>query len=474
MLEFKDFSLSYGKSEKILDRVNLAFSPGTVHVITGKSGSGKTSLIRAVNGIIPEIIPADLSGTINYNEKPLLPMTISERSQLIGTVFQNPKNQFYAVNVKDEMAFALENRGIPREEILRRIDYYADQLELKQLLDKDLMTLSGGEKQRVAIASVAMMDNAVYVFDEPSASLDQHSIQKIKDVIVKLKDAGKIILIAEHRLYYLNDVMDSLCIIDHGRLIQYNRDEIDEQVIEKHHLRCLETPKECELSHKTYRQQDLREKVCDEKAACLCKNFRCRYKNPYTKEIREIYDMNISFEPGIYFITGDNGIGKSSFIRQMCGLNKKQKGVTYWKQRAIKKPGKVISLVMQDVNHQLFTESVYKEVALVVNDRAQIEDALKTFDLWHKKDAHPQNLSGGEKQRLAMAQAYGSEKELVILDEPTSGLCFDTMCRVIHALKKMKEAGKLVIVVTHDYEFINRTDEGIVHFDKFRRLGGRH
>lgn len=471
MLEFKDFSLSYGKSEKILDRVNLAFSPGTVHVITGKSGSGKTSLIRAVNGIIPEIVPAELSGTINHCGKPLLPMTISERSQLIGTVFQNPKNQFYAVNVKDEMAFALENRGIPREEILRRIDYYADQLELKQLLDKDLMTLSGGEKQRVAIASVAMMDNAVYVFDEPSASLDQHSIQQIRDVIVKLKDAGKIILIAEHRLYYLNDVMDSLCVIDHGRLIQYNRGEIDEDVIEKHHLRCLETPKESELNHKTYRQQDMRGKACDEKAACLCKNFRCRYKNLYTKEIREIYDMNISFEPGIYFITGANGIGKSSFIRQMCGLNKKQKGVTYWKQRAIKKPGKVISLVMQDVNHQLFTESVYKEVALVVKDRAQIEDALKTFDLWHKKDAHPQNLSGGEKQRLAMAQAYGSEKELVILDEPTSGLCFDTMCRVIHALKKMKEAGKLIIVVTHDYELINRTDEGIVHFDKFRRLG---
>lgn len=152
-------------------------------------------------------------------------------------------------------------------------------------------------------------------------------------------------------------------------------------------------------------------------------------------------------------------------------LSKKQKGVTYWNQRAIKKPGKVISLVMQDVNHQLFTESVYNEVALVVKDRAQIEDALKTFDLWHKKDAHPQNLSGGEKQRLAMAQAYGSEKEVVILDEPTSGLCFDTMCRVIQALKKMKEAGKLIIVVTHDYELINRTDEGIVHFDKFRRLG---
>ena len=474
MLEFKDFSLSYGEEEMVLKGVNLSFSPGTVHVITGKSGSGKTSFIRAINGIIPEIVPAHLEGTVTFRGKSLLSMTMTERSRLIGTVFQNPKNQFYAVNVKDEMAFALENRGVCREEILKRIDEYAGQLDLKELLDHDLLKLSGGEKQRVAIASVAMMNNAVYVFDEPSASLDQSSIQKVKEAIVRLKAAGKIVLIAEHRLYYLKDVMDSLCVIDRGHITQYRLEEINENVIEVNRLRRLDALNASELNCKAYTHHDLWEKTYDEDAPCVCKDFCCRYKNPYTKKTQEIFETNLSFDPGIYFIVGENGIGKSSFIRQMCGLSKNQKGVTYWKQRAIKKPGKVISLVMQDVNYQLFTESVQKEVALAVKGQARVEEALRLFDLWHKKDAHPQSLSGGEKQRLAMAQAYGSDKEVVILDEPTSGLCLETMCRVIDALKAMKEAGKLIIVITHDYEFIHRTEERIIHFDKFRRLGSRN
>ena len=154
MLEFKDFGLDYEdvdkKSYKILENVNINFEKGSVNVITGESGSGKSSIIKAINGIIPEIDKAKLSGKIELDGKNLVDMTIADRSKFISTVFQNPKNQFYAVNSLDEIAFALENRNIERDEIFQTIDRYSNILGTEKLLDKDLLKLSGGQKQLVA------------------------------------------------------------------------------------------------------------------------------------------------------------------------------------------------------------------------------------------------------------------------------------------------------------------------------------
>ena len=191
MLEFKDFGLDYEdvdkKSYKILENVNINFEKGSVNVITGESGSGKSSIIKAINGIIPEIDKAKLSGKIELDGKNLVDMTIADRSKFISTVFQNPKNQFYAVNSLDEIAFALENRNVERDEIFQIIDRYSNILGTEKLLDKDLLKLSGGQKQLVAITSVAVLDNDIYVFDEPSASLDKKAIEKLANVIKILK-----------------------------------------------------------------------------------------------------------------------------------------------------------------------------------------------------------------------------------------------------------------------------------------------
>ncbi len=148
----------------------------------------------------------------------------------------------------------------------------------------------------------------------------------------------------------------------------------------------------------------------------------------------------------------------------MCGLNKKQKGELYYNNEKVKNPNSLISLVMQDVNYQIFTESLLSEISIVTDDNSLKEETLKKFGLWEKKDFHPQSLSGGEKQRLMLALAYASPKEIVILDEPTSGLCHKSMINLIKILKKMKEQNKIIIIITHDYEFIKMAGGNVVEF----------
>ena len=464
MLEFKDFGLDYEdvdkKSYKILEKVNINFEKGSVNVITGESGSGKSSIIKAINGIIPEIDKAKLSGRIEIDGKNLLDMTIADRSSFISTVFQNPKNQFYAVNSLDEIAFALENRNIKRDEIFHIIDKYSKLLATEKLLDKDLLKLSGGEKQLVAITSVAVLDNDIYVFDEPSASLDKKAIEKLARIIKSLKDMGKIIIIAEHRLYYLKNIIDKLCIIKDNKLIEYGKNKINNDLIKTYNLRRLDEIGINEIKNGKWFKKTLDDKSYDNNHELRCLDFYCKYKN--SKEA--LFNFSISFDPGIYFIIGENGIGKTSFIRNLCKLNKGQKSLVYYKGKKIKSSGDFISLVMQDVNYQLFTESVYKEISIVTDDEKIKEESLTKLGLIDKKNMHPQSLSGGQKQRLALALAYASQKKIVILDEPTSGLCMKNMKKIIEIIREMKNMGKIVIIVTHDYEFIKMVDENVVEF----------
>ncbi|MCI6609736.1 MAG: ABC transporter ATP-binding protein [Ezakiella sp.] len=460
-IEFRNVDFSYDGENKILENFSLKLSENKVYALVGSSGSGKSSLIKLINGIIPEITSAKICGDIKLNCENLLESDITKRSEKISTVFQNPKNQFYVINSLDEIAFALENRKMGKEEIFNRIEYYTKLLSTEKLLNKDLLKLSVGEKQLVAITSVSVMDNEIYLFDEPSASLDRESINRLSEDIKILKKQGKIIIIAEHRLYYLRDILDKIFVIENNKIFSYDKNNVDDVLIKKHHLRILQNIEERDFKNDNYTEKKLFDKSYNEEDELICKDFYCKYSGG-----KEIFDFSISFSKGIHFIIGENGIGKSSFIRIICGLNKGQKGEVYYCKEKIKNHAGNISLVMQDVNYQLFTESVYSEISIVSNDEKLKEETLREFGLWDKKDFHPQSLSGGEKQRLALALAKASPKGIVILDEPTSGLCFKNMRNLIKVIKEMKEDGKIIIIITHDYEFIKMTQENVVKFVK--------
>lgn len=463
MLSVKNLNLSY-KKDKILENINFDIPKGQVICVTGASGSGKSSLLKLINGIIPEINEGEVYGEIALNNEMLNDMDISQRSNYISTVFQNPKTQFYCIESTDELAFPLENRNIPKEKILKRIDEYTKILSTEKLLNRNIFSLSGGEKQLMAITSVMTVENDIYLFDEPSAALDQKSIKLLKNAILKLKTNGKIVLIAEHRLYYLMDLIDTLAILKDGKMEVFEMKSLNDGKLKdlenKFQLRNLNKFSKHDLmENKLYYKIDLCNRTNNfevENKVLRCESFKQSFNNEKIMDLEKI-----DFSNDIYFIIGDNGAGKSTFVKKFAKLLK-GKGKSYYKNAEIKKSYQYISMVMQDVNYQIFTESVWSEISIVSDDDEKKEQILREFNLYHKKDAHPQSLSGGEKQRLMIALAIASCKPIVILDEPTSGLCKEQMTSTINYLKKMKKEGKLVIVITHDYELINECD-GIVY-----------
>ena len=461
MLKIKDLKLGYN-NELVFDNLNLEAEQGELIVITGLSGCGKSSLLKVLNGIIPEAIEAQISGEISYLDHDLFKENITTRSNYLSTVFQNPKTQFYCINSTDEMAFGLENRAVPRQGIISSIDKYTKLLKTEDLLNKDIFSLSGGEKQLLAISAVSCLNNDIYLFDEPSASLDHHAINRFKEVIKILKAAGKIILIAEHRLYYLKELLDKVLVIDNKECYNYAKEEFINnfnQLAIKYNLRELEELKRSDLNNvkkislvgnKTIQNQNSEDYCLD------CLKFKINYAEP-------ILDLSLSFKPGIYFIIGENGVGKSTFVKTLCNLNK-AKAERYYNHKKIKKSYEHIAMVMQDVNYQIYTESCFEELAVISKDEDAILVALNEMGLLAKKDVHPQTLSGGEKQRLLLAKTKVSAKEIIILDEPTSGLDKLQMQRMIGILDEMKKANKVVLVITHDYELIKNYEANIFEF----------
>lgn len=461
MLELREITLSY-QGNLILDKIDMRGEKGEIIVITGQSGVGKSTIIKMLNGIIPEIIECEMTGEIKYDGNNIIGESITERSHYISTVFQNPKTQFYCINSTDELAFALENKNLPREEILEKIDKYTKKLHIAHLLNRDIFTLSGGEKQLLAITSVACMENDIYLFDEPSASLDKEAIVWLKNTLQTLKSMGKIVIVVEHRLYYLKEILDHLYVVEHKKILHYTKERLEKQdkktIESSHNLRSFD---EVLIDKKDITTIILNKKydypIQENETVLYCKHFQVKYNK------NVILDCDISFSNDIYYIIGKNGVGKSTFVKKLCNLIG-GKGEVYYKNKKIKKSYEYISLVMQDVNYQIFTETVWQEISIVSDDETEKEKVLKELGLWEKREYHPQILSGGEKQRLLIGMAKVSTKPIVILDEPTSGLDKKQVENMARYLQEMKEQGKIVFVITHDYELIQSCKGRVLEF----------
>jgi len=463
MIQLKNVSFSYaqGQSEKGLYNINLSIRQGEVVLVCGESGCGKTTLTRLINGLIPNYYEGSLSGEVLINDQAVGRMPLYETARLVGSVFQNPRSQFFNVNTTGELAFGCENMGLPAAEIEKRIADTVADFKLEALMDRSIFQLSGGEKQKIACASVSTCHPDVLVLDEPSSNLDSAAVDDLGRFIERWKSRGKTIVIAEHRLYFLRELADRVLYMKNGK-------------IEKEFsLRQMKTMSSAELTSMGLRPLYLDSvKRARTAGATGVEYWRLSdFVFSYTNKASAIKIGGLTVPKGsIAAVIGPNGAGKSTLARCLCGLEKNCPGtlklgeITYRRKDRLKR----CYMVMQDVNHQLFTESVLDEVLLSMaqGDPAKAENILAGLDLLPVKDLHPMSLSGGQKQRVAIASAVASEREIILFDEPTSGLDLRHMREVCDNLQRLQKMGKTLLIISHDLELILGCCTHVLHFEK--------
>ncbi len=453
LIEAKNIGFTYqGSGTPALQDVTLSIEAGECVLLCGKSGCGKTTFTRLLNGLAPAFFPGKMLGSCRVGDLLAGVAAVEEYVPLVGSVFQNPKTQYFNVDTTAELAFPCENAGMPSAEIRSRVQDCARRFGLAELMDRSIFRLSGGEKQRIAFAAACMLGPRLLVLDEPTSNLDAGAIMQLHDMIAAIKSAGITIVLAEHRLAWITDLADRYFYFADGRLAaQWTAEEfaaLPAEILTSHGLRTRE------LS--MYRSR-LQEKTLTPasqpkgQAAIQVQGLTLGYSK--RSPIRTLPDFSLAYGE-IVGLMGHNGIGKSTLARTLCGLMKPLGGQIRWdgvpaRPRSCTRRS---FLVMQDVNYQLFSDSVREEVLLGAAHPERCDEVLSTLGLTQLAERHPMSLSGGQKQRVVVAAAMLSGKDLIVLDEPTSGLDYAHMQQVGVLLQQLKQAGKIVLVITHDEE----------------------
>lgn len=462
MIDLQNVTFAYEDQETIINDSDLKVEAGEFIVLCGKSGCGKSTLLRILNGLIPELYTGDLTGTGTILEQDLITKEFNEYVREIGVVFQNPKTQFFTSDVYSELAFAMENYGVPREKMMSRIDEITNLFSLEEFLDRSMFHLSGGQKQLIAFASASMLQHRLFLLDEPSSNLDETTIERLKAYLAVLKSQGMTIIVSEHRLYYLTDLADRYLVMDQGQIIgNYTRQEMkmmSESTIQAMGLRSLN---QTTLTKTANGVKDRGKLIL----TCEGLDFHYR-KQPSILTVPSL-TLTSTFITGI---VGHNGAGKTTFSKLISGLIKPKEGLIKLNQQVMcpKNLIKESFVVMQDVNLQLFFETVEKEIRLNAENMVEFDKIVDMLNLAPLLMRHPQTLSGGEKQRVAIASALLSGKKIIIFDEPTSGLDLVHMEEVSNTIKWLHQDNILVLVITHDKEFLSRTCQRVLHFDNGR------
>lgn len=354
MIELKQICFTYADgADGGLKDIDLTVKSGECILLCGRSGCGKTTITRLINGLIPGFFSGELEGDVTINNESILGVPMYKISSHVGSVFQNPRTQFFNVDTDSEIAFGIENEAVPPEELNQRLENVTDVLHINSLRERNIFELSGGEKQKIALSEPILELRNVTLFYKKRMILEQISMKAAQGEVIA--------------------------------------------------------------------------------------------------------------------VVGHNGAGKTTFSRSLCGLHKDYTGDFYWKGIPINNKArlKLSYMVMQDVNYELFAESVRAECSFGIRNPPEklLDDTIDLLGLMPYQNRHPNTLSGGQKQRVAVAVSMICGKELLIFDEPTSGLDYDSMEQVAGLIRSLASNGKIIFVVTHDYEFVCRSCSRILHFD---------
>ncbi|WP_413197940.1 ABC transporter ATP-binding protein [Lactobacillus iners] len=453
MLTIRNAYLSYPDRKIVLKKSNLNIKTGECVVLTGISGSGKSSILNLINGLATRYDNCKISGEVLFQHHDIVKLELYQIAQLIASVFQNPKTSFFNVNTTMELLFFLENNGVPRQEMQKRLSDLLNLFPIANLLNRNIFELSGGERQILSIATAYISGVQCVLLDEPSANLDSKYIKIVAKMLAILKKRGVTLLVAEHRLYYLMDVADRVLVVANGTISQeYSISKFKQLSEKKLYAMGLRTRQEVQL--KPFSPMTSGEFY-----------IKSLYKKLINHQILKIRDLSLK-KGNIYGVVGLNGSGKTSLIKALLGVDKKCQVAIYLDDKLLstRQRIKLSSWVMQDVNNQLFTDSVMAEIKLGIGNISvdKINQVIKKLKLSSLLDRHPLSLSVGQKQRVAIASTILSQKTLLYFDEPTSGMDYLNMIAISKLLRDSSTNNNIIIIVSHDVEFLNQTVDHVI------------
>lgn len=491
IIEFKDFSFKYNsQAEPTLKNINLKINKGEKILLAGPSGSGKSTIGRCLNGLIPNIYQGEVKGKCLVNGKDITSTSLFDFSFTTSTILQDADSQFIGLTVGEDIAFALENECQPKDKMHQTVNQWADELKIKELLTQSPQSLSGGQKQIVALAGVLVDESPILLFDEPLANLDPASGLKTMAIIDKIqKELNATVIIIEHRVEeVLSQPIDRIILVNEGTIVA---DQPTNQLLHSHTLEKIGVREPLYLKALTAADVNLSsikevdqistlpvsEKISD-KLAAWTKQAKITKKEAdnlpllkldhvgyqYSKnQPYPLKDVSTTINQGDFIsIVGQNGAGKTTLCRTICGFISNEGKITLKDQNlsdlSIKERAEKIGYVMQDPNQMISQKMIFDEIALGLRLRnvdeetikQKVDQTLKICGLYPFRHWPISALSFGQKKRVTIAAILVLEPEIIILDEPTAGQDWKTYTEIMSFLKHLNTIGKTIIIITHD------------------------